>query len=417
MLKTFLNPRRLRDYPILMLLVSYAILSANLAFHQGWRGGLGQIIGSDFITLYAQGLIQQAAPSSLYDFEFQRDTQAALIAPTALPGLNPFISPPYVASAYSLLTFLPLPWAFGLWTLFTFLCAGLAAIVMERLYSRLSPQNNPAQRKSRVWRLLVVTLSFFPFVEGLQAGQNHALSLLLVSGLLLAAACERWALAGALAGCLIYKPQLAIGLLVVWLMWRNMRALAGFGGMALLWIGVYFARFGIQPFLDYLEAMHVIQGLPYVEGFPGYLITTLYGLLTSLLPEDTAGALLAITQVVFVLACGVLAWLAFRRRKSALPQRMPVLALAIVLPLAFSPYAQLHDLLLLIPVMVIWSALDASPRVLYAAVIAYVSAFFLPLIAATTGIAWMAFIPLGLFALISAWVWQNQSLTTSEQRQ
>ncbi|MBN1919716.1 MAG: hypothetical protein JW892_00605 [Anaerolineae bacterium] len=106
---------RLRIYPPLVLLGMVGVLLFDFLVSQGWQGVLGQIVGSDFVTLYAVGTAFRTAPAQLYDFAAQGALQQALIAPTSYPGLNPFISPPYVAQVYALLTLLPLPWAFGLW--------------------------------------------------------------------------------------------------------------------------------------------------------------------------------------------------------------------------------------------------------------------------------------------------------------
>ncbi len=114
-----------------------------------------------------------------------------------------------------------------------------------------------------------------------------------------------------------------------------------------------------------------------------------------------------ITQIVFVLIAGKIAWIAYQHRNSSPAQQMSILALALVFPLAFSPYVQLHDLLMIAPIFIIWACYDNASRVFNAAVFTYVGAFFLTLLAATSGIAWMAFITLGLFWQMFLW---NRSL-------
>jgi hypothetical protein len=190
-----------------MLLTTWAIMAANLLLHQGWIGALGQVIGSDFITLYAAGVayrtgILTSPPlASLYDFEAQGQMQSALIAPTSLPGINPYISPPYVAYVYSLLTYLPLPWAFLLWSVIALIFAALAVKWLVPLL--------PGRIKAAglgYGQMLVLVLSFFPFIEGFQVGQNHTLTLLLITGIL-AACCQTLGAAGALAGCYSTSPS------------------------------------------------------------------------------------------------------------------------------------------------------------------------------------------------------------------
>ena len=164
----WLNLRRLRDYPRLVGVAMFAVLLAELVLRQGWLGGLGQIIGSDFVTLYAAGQLWSGDLGRLYDFTAQAAAQQALIAPTQLPGLNPFISPPYVALAYSAFTVLPLPWVLALWTLITFGCLIGAVLLLYRVC--VSPTLvrdglTPVQ-------LMVVIASSFAFVSGVRVGQE-----------------------------------------------------------------------------------------------------------------------------------------------------------------------------------------------------------------------------------------------------
>ncbi len=397
-IKTFLNTRRIRDYPRLMLLTTFAILCINLLFRQGWVGGFGQMIGGDYLMFYSTGLLYRTDPAKIYDYAEQFRIQQLLVEPSTLNGLNPFMNPPYMAVLFSLLTYLPLSWSFFAWTCLSI----IFAVVSVYLTSPLIPERL-RQVGLTDKQFLIIMLSFFPFIEGLLAGQNHTLTLLLVTGILVSAQKERWFFSGALAGALIYKPQLILGLLIVWAVWKNIKALAGFSTVAILWAGSYMLIHGISPCLEYIQVSQFFMTLPYTEGFPGYIIITLYGLLTSILPASMAQIIQLISQIVFILAAGLIAWLAFRQRKAQKTNQMPSLALGLILPLAFSPYVQLHDLLYIVPIFIIWASYDTSPRVFYTAVITYSGAFILTLFAATTGVAWMALITMGLFLQMIRW--------------
>jgi hypothetical protein len=392
---TFLNQRRLHDYPFLMLITTSIVVFLNLFFHQGWRGGFGQIIGSDFITLYGAGLIVRSDPGSLYDFDTQRIVQENLVAPTTLEGINPFISPPYVAYAYGLLTLLPLRHAFVVWSCLMILCAFISAFFLSKVIIQF--------RVFNFRQLLVITFSFFPFLEGLMAGQNHGLTLLLVTISIVALYKGQNYLAGIAAGLLIYKPQLVFGLLIVWIVWKNFKALFGFACIAFVWAGTFLFIYGATPFLEYLETSRLLLLLPYQPGFPGYLIITVYGFFSTIFPHNYAGFFQWFTQILFVLTGGLLAWIAYKQRNSSKALQIPVLAAAILYPLAMSPYVQLHDLLIVIPVFVGWSIYDRSTNVLSAAIIIYLGCFFLTLLAAITGIAWMALLSIGLFVAVMIW--------------
>ena len=400
-----INERRLRNYPRLMLMGLWGVLLASLVLRQGWRGGLGHIIGSDFVTLYAAGLLYRLDIGHLYDLAMQGSVQQALIRPTPLPGVNPYISPPYVAWAYGRLTFLPLIWALLLWVVLTFLFVVLAVHLGTRFVA--SPWLVRAGLTRS--RSLVLLLSSFPFIEGLQAGQNHALTLLLVTAIAVSTLSDRWYVAGALAGLLIYKPQFALGFLILWVVWCKYQALLSFAGVSMLWAGIVVLSKGIEPYQSYLTASAQILQLPYTEGFPAFLMVTPYGLLTTSLPQ---AAFPLIRLFVFMLAVALtagLAWIAYRLRAVPPAERRPALALALLYPLLATPYALLHDLLILFPAFLLLSSRPSdSTRWLYAAIATYFGVFLLPLAAYRSGVALLAFVPIGLLVMQVKQMWTSE---------
>ena len=405
-----INQRRLRDYPRLMLVTAWAILAINLLLHQGWQGLLGQIIGSDFIMFYSTGLIYRSHPNLIYDYDEQLRVQQSLIHPTVLPGLNPFMNPPYVAPLYSMLTSLPLSWAISLWTCLMLLCV----VVAVRWMAGFIP---PGVRSSGLnfGQLLIIVLSFFPLIEGLQAGQNHGLTLLLVTALIFFTFSGRGYLAGVAAGLLLYKPQFVLGFLIIWVVWRQYKALAGFCGVALIWIGSFFISHGYQLFQDFQQLSQVFLLLPYIEGFPRYILVTIYGLLTSILPQSFQPAIAWISNGLFILAAGGLAYLAYRLRHQPMERRIPALALALLYPLIATPYTLLHDLLILIPGFVLWARYDSSHRLMHTAIIIYLGAFFLTLAAALTKIALVSMLVICLAVAVIIWLFRHRTFVFNPQ--
>jgi len=385
--------RRLRDYPRLIGLALWAAWGLEVLFRQGWRSGLGPILGSDFITLYAAGLLYRRSPAHLYDFEAQAQIQAALIAPTPYPGLNPFISPPYVAMAYGALTALPLLLAFGLWNGLTL---GWALHAAWGLWHMLPADRRPAGLSFA--QMAVLVLSSFPFLAGWRVGQNHGLTLWLITGILLAQRAGRTGLAGLLAGGLLYKPQFVLGLLILWLAWRERRALLAFGVAAALWIGPSLWTGGLSLYRDYLDRSALLLALPWQEGFPAFAMITPYGLLATLFPAVAQPAL----RIGAVAALGLLGLGLFRAarplRGQPFERQAPIWMLALLYPLLAAPYALIHDLLILAPVLVLWAAVRPSQRLLHTAIAVYLGALFLPFLGALTHIALPALLPLGVFA-------------------
>jgi hypothetical protein len=399
---SIINARRLRDYPRLMLFTTWLILAVNLLLHQGWIGAFGQVIGGDFIMFYSTGMIYRTNPALIYDYDTQIRTQQQLVSPTMLPGYNPYMNPPFMAPVYSLLTFISLNWAITIWTILAVLSAFLSAYWLYKLYSI-----NQKVPVIPYWQLAIIILSFFPFIEGLQSGQNHWLTLLLVSGIIYTMFKEKYYLSGALAGVLIYKPQFALGFVIIWLFWINWKALLSFGLVALGWAGVFLLANGFNLYYVYLQLSQVFMNLPYIPGFPNYLLVTFYGLLTSIFPQNVQPVLSAISQVLFIISALGLAWLAFQFRKSGMVDRIPVIMAALVLPLIATPYALLHDMVILIPAYVLWTIYSNSRYTLYTSIIIYLGAFLLTFIAALTKIAWVSLLVIGLFVLIVVWVFSR----------
>jgi alpha-1,2-mannosyltransferase len=391
-----LNERRLRAYPILIMAGTWCMVLADLLLRTGWRGGSGQILGSDFVTFYAAGLQSRRDVGHLYDLAAQGRVQQALLQPTVWQGTNPFISPPYVAWAYGLFTHLSLVWALILWTLLTFACI-VAAVALA--YRYLLP---PALRGARLSRrqLLIIVLSSLPFVEGLVMGQNHALTLLLAVGVCALSLRGRWMQAGALAGLLIYKPQYALGFLIVWIVWRRYRAIAGFLLSAGAWVCASLPAVGVAPYRAYLATTPQIMALPWVAGYPGYLLATPYGLLATILPRDLNWVAEA-GMWLCAAAAGVLLIGVARGRAEDISDHGHVrgtLALAVVYPLLASPFALLHDLLLLIPAFLLWAGETSLARPLRdAAILTYLATLLLLVPAERFGLALMAPLPIGLF--------------------
>ena len=370
----------------------------QLAFSPRLDWGVGQVIGGDFIMFYSTGVIYRSSPELIYDFQTQTHTQSTLVAPTLLPGYNPYMNPPFMAPVYSLLTIFSLPTAMIIWTILAVLSVFMSVFWSYRLFGM-----NQKTPEFPYLQLVVITLSFFPFIEGLQAGQNHWITLLLVCGIIYSMFKDRGFIAGGLAGLLIYKPQFVLGFLLIWLIWKNYKALISFGIVAIGWAGLFMIFHGFGLFQAFLQLSQAFMVLPYIAGFPNYLLVTVYGLLTSIFPQTTQPILSLLSQVVLVISAGGLAWLAFIHRKESIQQRIPVIVAALVLPLLATPYALLHDMVILIPAYVLWRIYSNSRSVIYSSVIIYLGAFFLTFIAVLTKFAWVSLLVIGLSIAIIVW--------------
>jgi alpha-1,2-mannosyltransferase len=399
----FLNVKRLRDYPRLMLIATWLVMGINLLFHQGWIGAFGQVIGGDFIMFYSTGQIYRSEPGLIFDYDTQINTQQKLVMPTILPGYNPYMNPPYVAPFYSLWTFLSLHSAFILWTILALSSVLLTAFMLLKLI-----QVKGKTSELSYTQLVIIIFSFFPFIEGLLAGQNHWITLLLVTGIVFSMIKEKPYAAGIFAGLLVYKPQFVLGFIIIWLVWKQFKSLFSFCLVALSWVGLFLLANGFGLFHIYMQQGQVFMGLPYIEGFPNYLLVTFYGLLTSIFPQNIQSILSTLSNLLFILGAAVLVWLAYNLRKYNVKEQVPAIVAALLLPLLATPYALLHDMVILIPAFVLWTIYNNSTQFTKLSFFTYLGAFLLTFIGAVTKIAWDSLLIIGICAALISWSLSNR---------
>jgi hypothetical protein len=101
--------------------------------------------------------------------------------------------------------------------------------------------------------LLILLFSYYPALFGLQIGQNHAHSLLLVTFLAIFTIKKNPGWAGLCAALLLYKPQMLVGWLLLWLLLKYYKALLVFFLVGGTWVGLTLLHKGISPYLDYLQ--------------------------------------------------------------------------------------------------------------------------------------------------------------------
>jgi len=392
-MKSFLNSRRLRVYPVLALIGSGSALLANLLTHRGWVGGLtGQLMFGDFISYYAGGLIYRTDRFHLYDPAVQEQVQRALVWPSQPPGFAPYISPPYVAAAWSLLAALPPVAALILWMMLTLAGFIAACYLLDRWV--VPPALKAAGLTSL--RLGLAVASSYCFLTGLQSGQNHTLTMLLASGVAAAWMRKRWFLAGVLTGALIYKPHLVSGFLILWLARREFRALLGFAAVAAVWAGLSLWVDGLPLYREYMALSGALLRLPLVKGdFPVAAMATPYALLASLVPPGGMGIMVRIYLLLVGLTAAGLGWAAIRWRDS---ERWGLVS-AFLYPICMMPHALIYDLLMLVPALVLMACDGWENRVLVLTVGCWLGSFLLPLVGYAFQIALPGILPVGIAAL------------------
>jgi alpha-1,2-mannosyltransferase len=349
----------------------------------------GQVVGTDYLQFYCAGYTLRLGHSpQLYDIAYQNQLEHSLIGPQ-LNTYFAFITPPFLAWLYQPLAAVPYGWSFAVWSLL-----GLAGLWASL---RLLGAGRP-------WVAFAWSLTWFPVFASISYGQNSLLSLTLVS-LTYALWRRKWALlAGLVCSLLMYKPQLLVGIALLWLLeayraWSDPRssslpgmdsakgswphhwlALAPLAGLALGSAGLALLCLWQLPGATtaYLKfARTVLPDLPHWQQFPLWNLHTVRGFWQLLLPSVPRAAdglfMVCVLAALFVF---LRSWRNLRPR--ALEQSGPevspsrwlrgpadrsavLFAGAVAFTLCVTPHAMIYDwTLLLVPAVILWEHVPAK---------------------------------------------------------
>lgn len=382
----FLNEIRLRNYPKLFLIAIWSVILVNILFHRGWVGRFGGIIGVDFVCIYSGGSLYRYSIQNLYNIQAQAENQQELFQPTPLGGtVNIFTHPPYAALAYSMLTFLPLGWAFAIWTVLSCFSCGFALFLIRKCIFPLQLKN-----KISFLRLAIIIFSSIPFVTGLFFGQSHWLTFLLMTGIVVSMMYDRWFLAGILAGLLIFKPHFIIGYLILWLVWKKYKSILGFSMVAIPWAVLVIFQHGFHPYQSYLNVLALITKFAVTDTIIWEV--TPYALIQTIL--NRASIDLSMTGIYLFAGLTALGLAIWSNKNDSKQNRTSSIILATLFPYIASPHVLLYDLLPITIIFALWSRMEASSLLLNLAIFTYISSFILPAATKFSGIALLALIPL-----------------------
>jgi hypothetical protein len=308
-----------------LLLVAYAVAVVGLlATSHGIVDAAGRPVGTDFANVYAAGKMALAGePAQAYDWPAHHEMQKRISGREDIPYYGWHYPPAFLLVA-ALLAALPY-----LAALFIYQAATLAAYlaVVQKIAGR-----------PEAWLL---ALAFPAVFVNLTHGHNGFITAALLGGALLVLD-RRPLLAGALLGCLAYKPQ--FGLLVPLVLaatgrWRTIGAAAA---TVLAIAGLTWALFGMDVFVAFWRSLPMTQRV-ILEGAPGfYKIQSVYAALRQLgVPGGIANAVQMATTLGAAGALVVL-W------RSAAAFELQAAGLLIGCVLA-TPYALDYDLVVLAP--------------------------------------------------------------------
>ncbi len=190
---------------------------------------IGGRLGGDYPEFYGAGrIVRDGDGHRIYEAEVQARSQRDLYPEDEPPGHLDFAYPPAVAAAYVPLSLLPYRVSYVVHT-------GLLMAALAVAVHLLRPAVAAIRR--RPWVAYALALTAYPMFRAVGAGQNTALTVLLI------AAWWRWRwegrpfLAGLAAGALLFKPQFAALFLVAVVLDRSVpTALGAFASALGLWV-------------------------------------------------------------------------------------------------------------------------------------------------------------------------------------
>ncbi len=320
----------------------------------------GQVIGTDYIQFFAAGeTLRQGQSAELYNFSYQSQLQQAVAGP-GLTSFHAFITPPFLAWLYVPFSILPYSWSFVTWS--------IMSIFLLWASIKLVTAGQPF--KNFLW-----SLTWFPIFAAISFGQNSLLSLFLFSLTYWLWKKDKYLLSGMAASLLLYKPQLVLGIGLLWLLeWRgSWKSLLGLilGGGVLAGLSFWLLPDASRAYIEL--ARNFLPGMIYQDQFPFWHMHSLRGFWTLLLPGNRV-----ISEGLSLIfsALGVVAFVYFWRRNRE--NKELLFAAAICLTIWITPHAMIYDWsILIIPAIILWRSFPKLRDFFIAAfALIWVSTFF-----------------------------------------
>ena len=216
------SPRATRVSVALLVALAVAF-AATLASGEGADTGAGRL-GGDYPAFYAAARIAADGDvDEVNDLRRLEAEQEDLFPADEDEGFLTWAYPPHVAVLYRPLAELPYRPSYAVHTALM-VAAFVAAVLLARpMIPWLRDATVPA---------IALGLVYWPMFRGIGAGQNTALTLLLLVAAWRTSSNGRDALAGVFLGLLLFKPQFAVLAVALWAVTGRWRTVAGFAAVA-----------------------------------------------------------------------------------------------------------------------------------------------------------------------------------------
>jgi glycosyl transferase family 87 len=329
----------LRDLLLCMPLLIFVQLLAWLAFLPNALRG-----HADFRQLYAAGyLVRTGHSHELYDYDLQRQVQDLLISDDerALPFIRP---------AYQALLFAPFSMLAYRTAYLTFLIANLGLLVLCFVLLR----DNMIYLREEWWGLpAALFLAFYPIALAIMQGQDSILLLACLCAALVCLQRGHELTAGVLLGLGLFKLQIVIPIVLLFLLWRLWKFVTGFTMMALTLSAVSILMTGWAQTLVFSRSLLAVGGgADPADRIKFPLRVTLMANLRGLIAGVSGGHVAAIWIHAATITGSILLlmWVAARFSRNSKSDEL--FLIAVVTSIVVSYYLFIHDLaVLLIPIL------------------------------------------------------------------
>jgi hypothetical protein len=335
-LDRWLTSRRLRAHGLLLALTIWAFYIWTIATptlrDRNWN-----LKGTDFLHFYTLGsLAIEHHGGELYNMDAQAAMAAQRIPNAAGVRYLP-LYPPQVSLMFAPLAHLSYGRALALWWLCTAVIYGACCYWIWRVCPNLRDFGGT---------VALVAMAFPAFFHLIAWGQTGALALACFTVGFLSLRDEREFAAGLALGCLIFKPQLGLAAILVFIVSGRWRVMAGAALSAAAQIGAGIAYYGVEPFRSWLRMLRAVPALlPSFEPRP-YQTHCLRTFWSMLVPWSGAALGLYVISAIIVLSWTTAIW----KRQESLSLKYSALLLATVL---ISPHLTVYDLVILAPAILL----------------------------------------------------------------
>ncbi len=336
----WLNRRRIRSQAIILALCLWGVCAVDYAT-PGIFDRAGNIKFQDFIQfLISARLIAQGRAASLYDARVLNDQIAAITGSTNV--YLEYYYGPQVALPFQALTGFSFLTQAGIWVALSLLIYFACVYLLWRTCSALRPY-------PRLVALCAV--AYPPLFHFFVRGQLSVLILLCFTCAYLAFRARRDWLAGIALGCLAFKPQFLVAILLVLLFaqaWKLLVSMMLSAAAQLASTLIYFGPAVMRLYLSRLFHGAVHPNLAELI-FSPIQMHSLRSFWALLIPWPAAVSTLYFLSSVAVIAIAAAVW----KSCAPLPHRFSALTLAAIL---VNPHLYVYDLLGMAPVFLLMAA-------------------------------------------------------------